>query len=73
MCKMVISPGCLFFQFSNFDFPVCQGAERAKNDVNYLFQYVMLCISGTVDHIIEILLMISTGVFLYFLYKKTTS
>ena len=30
------------------------------------FQFVLLCVSGTVDHIIEILIMISTGVFLYF-------
>ena len=37
---------------------------------NCLFQYVMLCISGTVDHIIEILLTISTGVFRYFLSQK---
>ena len=30
---------------------------------NYQFQYVLLCISGTVDHIIKILIMIYTGVF----------
>ena len=32
-------------------------------------QFVLLYISGTVDHIIEILIMISTGVFLYFFLK----
>ena len=37
---------------------------------NCLFQYVMLCISGTVDHIIEILLTISAGVFCCFFLQK---
>ena len=30
ICKMIISPG-VFFNTKNFDFPGCQGAERAKN------------------------------------------
>ena len=37
--------------------------------MNYQFQYVLLYISGTLDHIIEILIMIFTGIFL-FLKKK---
>ena len=48
-----------------------------KNDLKYQFQYVLLFISGTVGHIIKILAVISTGVFLSFLFfvffKKNAS
>ena len=40
--------------------------------MNYQFQYVFLYISGTVDHIIEILITISTGIFLYLNLKNAT-
>ena len=51
MCKMMISPAN-FFVFQNFDFWGFYGGKRA------------IYISGTVDHIIKILIMISTSVFL---------
>ena len=39
--------------------------------LNYQFQYVLLYISGTVDHIMKILIMISIGVFLsIFFFQK---
>ena len=41
-----------------------RGIKREKMTENYQFQSVLLYISGTVDHIIEILIMISPGVFL---------
>ena len=68
----------IFFHFSKFWFLGFLGGKegkRATNGLKFLFQYVMLYISGTVDqiiedHIIEILLMISTGIFLFFKKKK---
>ena len=60
------------FIFQNFDFWSFIGGWEGggqKITYNHQFQYVMLYISGTVDHIIEILIMISAGVFLY-LFKK---
>ena len=45
------------------------GVKEKKMTLNYQYQYVLLYISGTADHIIEILIMISTGVFLY-VFKK---
>ena len=39
--------------------------------LNYQFQFVLLYFSGTVDHIIKILIMISTGVFRYFYFFKS--
>ena len=63
MCKVMISPANLLI-FQNFDFGFFR---RIKGKItNYQFQFVLLYISGTVDHIIRILIMISTGVFLYF-------
>ena len=43
-----------FFQFSNFDFPGCQGAERAKNAQNDENLSVARYISGTIHHMIFI-------------------
>ena len=43
------------------------GGWSAKNDQ---FQFVLVYISGTVDHSIEILIMTSTGVFHYFFKKR---
>ena len=40
--------------------------------LNHQFQYVLLYISGTVDHIIEIFIMTSTGIFLYLFLKNAT-
>ena len=40
-----------------------KGGKMAKNDIR-------LTISGTVDHITEILIMISTGIFVYFIFFK---
>ena len=65
---MVISPEN-FSIFQNFDFWGFSGVKGEKMTYNYRFQYVLLYILGTVDHIIEILIMISTGVFLYFFFK----
>ena len=57
------------FYFSKFWFLRVSGAKRAKNDLNYQFQYVLLYISGTGDYIIEILIIVSTGcVFLDFFF-----
>ena len=64
---MSVSISQQFFSFfKTLIFEVFRGVKRQKMAQNYQFQYVMLYISGTVDHIIEILIMISTGVFLYF-------
>ena len=44
MCKMIISPGG-FLQFSNFYFPGCKGAERAKmaqNDKNSCLLHLII-------------------------------
>ena len=64
----MISPAN-FFIFNILIFGVFRGVKWQKMTLNYQFQYVLLCISGTVDHIIKILIMISTGVFLYFFFK----
>ena len=64
MCKMMISPAN-FSIFQNFDFWVFQGDEGQKMTWKYQFQFVLLYISETVDHIIEILIIISTGGFRY--------
>ena len=69
ICKMMIYPVILFI-FRNFNFWVFRGVERQKMTKNDQFQYVLLYISGTVDHIIKILIMISTGAFIYFFFKK---
>ena len=54
MCKMIMSLG-VFFQCDNFDFPDCQGAERAKNDPKWQkFLSVTPFISGTIYHMIFI-------------------
>ena len=42
------------------------GVKGQKMTYNYQFQYVLLYISATVDHIIKILIMIFTGVFIFF-------
>ena len=55
----------------NFVFWGFKGDERAENDLKLQFQYVLLYISVSVDHIIKILI-ISTGVFLYFFKKNAT-
>ena len=64
---MVISPENVSI-FQNFDFWGFSGVKGEKMTYNYRFQYVLLYILGTVDHIIEILIMISTGVFLYYFF-----
>ena len=63
--KMMISPAN-FSLFQNFDFWGFKGAKRAKNDLKLPISVCLLYISRTVDYIIKILIMISTGVFLYF-------
>ena len=40
-------------------------SSKFFNFSKYQFYYVLLYVSGTVDHIIEILIMISPGVFLH--------
>ena len=45
------------------------GVNGQKMTINYQYQYALIYISGIVDHIMKILVMISTGVFLYF-FKK---
>ena len=59
MCKMVISPAFSFFFFCHFFkilfFQVFNGLEGQKMIQNYQFQFVMLYISGTVDHIIKVI------------------
>ena len=45
----MISPAN-FFIFQNFDFGVFIGVKGQKMTYNYQFQYVLLYISGTVDH-----------------------
>ena len=75
MCKMMISPAN-FFIFQSFDFGVYIGVKGQKMTWNYQFQYVLPYVSGIVDHIdhiLKILIMISTGVFLYFFFKKYNS
>ena len=72
ICKMLMSPAN-FFIFQHFDFWGFRGGgvKGQKMTYNYQFQYVLLYISGTVDHTIEILIMISTGIFLYFFLNST--
>ena len=68
MCKMMISSK--FFNFSKFWFwGFFRGVKWQKITLTYQFQNVLLYISGTVDHIRIFLIMISTGVFLYFFEK----
>ena len=63
ICKVMMSPANLFI-FQNFDFGFFR---RIKGKItNYQFQFVLLYISSTVDHIIRILIMISAGFFLSF-------
>ena len=61
-----------FFHFLKSCFLEFSGGKRAKMTSNYQFQYVLLYISGTVDLIIKILIVISTGVFLYIFFKNAT-
>ena len=72
MCKMIISPANVFI-FQNFDFRGFYEGKGQKMTLNHQFQFVLLYISGMVDHVIEILIMISTGVFHYFFLKKNAT
>ena len=56
----------MFSFFKILMYGVFRGVKGQKMTLNDQFQYALLYISGTVDHIIEILIMISAGVFLYF-------
>ena len=65
ICKMMISQQ--LFSFSKIlILGVFREVKGQKMTKSYQFQYVLLYISGTVDHIVKILIVISTGVFLYF-------
>ena len=55
-----------FFFLKVLIFGVFRGVKGQTITQNYLFHYVLLYISGILDHIIEILIMMSTDVFLYF-------
>ena len=64
-----------FFIFQKYDILgfLGGGGKKAKNDglklpISVCFAYI----SGTVDHIIVILILISTGVFLYFFKRNAT-
>ena len=59
----------IFSYFKILKIVVFRGVKGQKMTLNYQFQYVLLYISGIVDHI-EILIMISTGVFLSFFFFK---
>ena len=65
MCKMMISPAN-FSIFQNFAFGVLGWGrgKRAKNDLKLPISVCLLYISGIVDYIIEILIMISTSLLL---------
>ena len=60
----------IFLFFKILIFWVFKGIKGQKKTLNYQFQYILLYIFWTLDHIIDILIMISTGVFLYFFQKK---
>ena len=57
-----------FFVFQNAGIWGFKGGKKAKNDLKLPFQYVLLYVSRTVDHVIKILIMISTRVFLLFFF-----
>ena len=64
MCKMIYP--AIFSFFKILIFGVFREIKGKKMTWIYQFQFVLLYISGTVDCIIEILIMISTGVFSHF-------
>ena len=67
--RKMISPAKFSF-FKILIFGIFREVKGQKMTQNYQFQFVLLYISGTVDHIIETWIMISTGVFVYIVFKK---
>ena len=69
MWKMISPANFLIFQ--NFNFWGFYGGKRAKDDLKLPVSARFALYSGTVDHIMKILIMISTVAFLYYYLKNT--